>query len=439
MMRSMSVAEVLEAPERPSRLLATLALVVPAMAALVIGLTHLTLRPLWTDELITISRVENGFGRLISDTWDLPLLPYYATVYIWTLGGQFTSDAWLRGLSLAMTVAAVTTCAAAIRRLYGPWTALVGGSLLAIAPSVAYYAQEGRAYAVGLFLVCLSTFALVRMVLVQPQRSIWLYSLSVGASAVLMQSALMVLVIHPVVLLALPGPVKARLIRWGRAVALALPLVVLAAVLLTLHGSSVHGWLAGPDPGDLLKVPALITRWGPYGLILISVALLTRQGLAWLAGGAAAVAAIWLLSVMGTSFWLEGTLTLLMPILAMACAASLSGLRSSTMLVWLCFIAVVTLPQTYGVVSRIEPTRYSRAVVDTVVDSDARQVLVTEPGLTFGVAAAFRHYAPDVEVQIVEPAQSMPNRPYWIIGSNQSCAAGLPTQLTPTLTMTLCP
>ena len=144
MMRSMSVAEVLEAPERPSRLLATLALVVPAMAALVIGLTHLTLRPLWTDELITISRVENGFGRLISDTWDLPLLPYYATVYIWTLGGQFTSDAWLRGLSLAMTVAAVTTCAAGIRRLYGPWTALVGGSLLAIAPSVAYYAQEGR-------------------------------------------------------------------------------------------------------------------------------------------------------------------------------------------------------------------------------------------------------------------------------------------------------
>ena len=80
-----------------------------------------------------------------------------------------------------------------------------------------------------------------------------------------------------------------------------------------------------------------------------------------------------------------------------------------------------------------------RPVVDTVVDSDARQVLVTEPGLTFGVAAAFRHYAPDVEVQIVEPAQSMPNRPYWIIGSNQSCAAGLPTQLTPTLTMTLCP
>ncbi len=439
MMRSMSVAEVLEAPERPSRLLATLALVVPAMAALGIGLTHLKLRPLWTDELITVSRVENGFGRLISDTWDLPLLPYYATVYIWTLGGQFTSDAWLRGLSLAMTVAAVTTCAAAIRRLYGPWTALVGGSLLAIAPSVAYYAQEGRAYAVGLFLVCLSTFALIRMVLVQPQRSIWLYSLSMGASAVLMQSALMVLVIHPVVLLALPGPVKPRLIRWGRAVALALPLVVLAAVLLTLHGSSVHGWLAGPDPGDLLKVPALITRWGPYGLILISVALLTRQGLAWLAGGAAAVAAIWLLSVMGTSFWLEGTLTLLMPILAMACAASLSGLRSSKMLVWLCFIAVVTLPQTYGVVSRIEPTRYSRAVVDTVVDSDARQVLVTEPGLTFGVAAAFRHYVPDVEVQIVEPTQSMPNRPYWIIGSNQSCVAGLPTQLTPTLTMTLCP
>lgn len=438
-MRFMSAATLVEAPERPSRLLSTFALVVPVMAALAIGLMHLTLRPLWSDELITISRVENGFGRLISDTWDLPLMPYYATVYLWTLGGQFTSDAWLRGLSLAMTVAAVTLCTAAIRRLHGLWTALVGGSVLAIAPSVAYYGQEGRAYAVGLFLVCLSTFALVRVVLVQPQRSIWQYSLSVGASAVLMQSALMVLVIHPVVLMTLPGPVKPRLIRWGRAVALALPLVVLAAVLLTLHGASVHGWLAGPGLGDLLKTPALITRWSPFGLILISVALLTRQGLAWLAGGAAAVAAIWLESVMGTGFWLEGTLTLLMPVLAIACAASLSGLRTSTMLVWLCFVAVVTLPQTYGVVSRIEPTRYSRAVLDTVVDSDARQVLVTEPRLMFGVTAAFRHYAPDIEVQIVEPAPSLPNRPYWIIGSNQSCATGLPTQVTPTLIMTLCP
>ena len=163
------------------------------------------------------------------------------------------------------------------------------------------------------------------------------------------------------------------------------------------------------------------------------------QRLAWLAGGAAAVVAVWLLSVIGTSFWLEGTLTLLMPILAMACAASLSGLRPGTMLAWVCFIAVVTLPQTYGVVSRIEPTRYSRAVVDTVVDSDIRHVLVTEPGLIFGVTAAFRHYAPDIPVQIVEPDQSLPGRPYWIIGPNLSCVAGLPTQVTPTLTMVLCP
>lgn len=409
----------------------------PAVLALLIGLTHLTLRPLWLDELITASRVESGLDRLLVDTWDVPVLPYYLLVYVWTFGGQLTADAWLRGLSVAWVVGSVALVAYGLRRRFGTLAAAAGGTVMAVTPSVAYYAQEGRSYSLGLFLVSLSCLALLLDPGLQRRRSRILYAVALSCSALFMQTALLVLVAHPVVIAVSAGPVRSRLIQWLKSVALAAPFILLALYFLLGHGSTVHGWLESPTAAALLKTPVLVTRWLPLAYLLIAIAMLSREGIAWLCGAAAAVLAIWTVSVLATSFWLEGSLLLLVPLVCVGVSATLSTIEVSFALAWLGFVVLITLPQTYGVLSRTENTRFSRPLAEAVVQSDTLTIKVADDSKVSVVRAALRHYAEDHDIAVLTEDQTAEG-PYWLLGG-EGCPGGQRRDLTPVVALTLCP
>lgn len=122
--------------------------------------TRFDARPLWLDESYSLG-VANQFAKGVSATGGTMVL-YYALLWPWVRISQ--SEAWIRSLSLVLSVLTMPLVAVLGRRLGGRRLALIAPVLLSTSWMFGYMAAEARTYALETLLVTAGWYAIVRAV-----------------------------------------------------------------------------------------------------------------------------------------------------------------------------------------------------------------------------------------------------------------------------------
>jgi len=177
---------------------------------------------------------------------------YYLMLHGWMAVG--TSPAVMRIPSVIGMVAAAAMMVILARRLTGSgWAGLFSGLVMVVTPSISYYAQTARSYALVFACVLAETLALVSAL--QAERASaasgritrwWLlYGGLVTLSGYLNEMALLVVPAHAItVLLARYGPRSVR--RWAITSAVACALAVPVVAISILQRGSAD-WIGRPD------------------------------------------------------------------------------------------------------------------------------------------------------------------------------------------------
>jgi mannosyltransferase len=178
---------------------------------------------------------------------------YYLLMHGWIVVGS--SPAVLRIPSVLSMIVAAGLIAILARQLTGSgWAALFAGLLMALTPTITYYAQTARSYALVYACVVGATLLLLRGLRAEQrgQRVVWPW-VSYGAlmllAGYLNEMALLALVAHGVtVLLARYG--RRAFLHWAAAAVLAAVLVIPLAVVSAREDAAV-AWIPRPGPGSL--------------------------------------------------------------------------------------------------------------------------------------------------------------------------------------------
>lgn len=298
---------------------------VPAAVALGLGLWRLGVPGPWLDERYTMTAVIQG---LPSQFWEAPMLPYYALMWLWTLGGQVTDIAWLRLPSVIAATACVGIVALTARRLSGERAAFVAALLLALAPGFSRYSQEARTYALAAAFVALATYALVVILQGGSRRWWWAYVLGLAAATPLLPVSLAAIPVHGIVMTTFPGW-RRSLGPWIRACLWLVP-IALGEVALAAFFSGIRDWLAPPVLADYPEIVAMIADSEYTGVAgsavafaLVVLAALSARGVRWLLALAMAGALIWLVSYVAGGWWTDRTFMAFAGILAVAASFAL--------------------------------------------------------------------------------------------------------------------
>ena len=346
----------------------------PASTALAVGFWGIGATGPWLDEMFTIDAVTDGLGTRL---WDAPMLPYYAVMWVWTLGGTVIDSGWLRVPSVLAVAAAASIVAVIARRLGSPRAGLVAGMLIALSPGVSRYGQEARPYALALALVSASTLALV--CLADDARPRWwrAYGITIALAALLLPVSLAALPAHAVILAGLAGAGRWR--RWGLALIITVPVVAFAGAVAFVFGVT-RAWLAVPSLADLPFGMTMLAGSGAFGIAVLALGLLSPTGRRWVVGLAASVALIWLTSVTVSNWWLERAFVPLAGIACVAAGLAFSRLAWGWIVAALALLGVLATP---SLAAMREPG--SRGVdaqaMAAVIDAEAREGdLVRSPG-----------------------------------------------------------
>ncbi len=219
---------------------------------------------------------------------------YYLLMHGWVALGS--SPVVLRIPSvIAMAVAAVLMVIIGRRLTGSGWAGLFAGLIMVLTPSISFYAQTARSYAMVFACVLGSTLALLHAMEAEAagrsSRRRWLvYAGLITLGGYLNEMSLLVLAAHAVtVLLARYGQPAVERWLWaaGGGAALVAPLV-----LLSIKEHAALGWVNPPDLTDLrvLVQDYFGVETVAAGLLVICavVALLPPRGTwRWLPGGAA--------------------------------------------------------------------------------------------------------------------------------------------------------
>jgi mannosyltransferase len=181
---------------------------------------------------------------------------YYLIMHAWVVVGS--SPTALRVPSvIAMTVGAALIAVLARRLTGSGWPALFAGTFMALTPTISYYAQTARSYAMVLTCVVAMTIVLVRALDLEAAaadprlvRRWWIgYAALVTLSSYLNEMALLVLAAHAVtVLVARPG--RRVFERWFVSGAIG-AVLVLPLLALSVKERAAIGWIAPPGLNDL--------------------------------------------------------------------------------------------------------------------------------------------------------------------------------------------
>jgi mannosyltransferase len=250
--------------------------VVPAAVMLVFGLSGLSRgSSMGNDEVATRWAALLSLRELahLLNHVDAVHGLYYLLMHAWVVVGSTPTT--LRVPSVIAMVVAVALVAVLAGQLTGsPWPALFAGLVMALTPTISYYAQTARSYAMVLACVVAATIVLVRALKAEaagddPRRTRrwWIgYAALVALSSYLNEMALLALVAHAVtVLLARPG--RRVVVHWFTA-GTAGAVVVLPLLGLSVKEHAAIGWI--PPPG----LPALKILFHDYFGATTVVALL---------------------------------------------------------------------------------------------------------------------------------------------------------------------
>lgn len=176
---------------------------------------------------------------------------YYLLMHGWMAVG--TSPAVMRIPSVLSMIVAAGLIAILARQLTGSgWAALFAGLIMALTPTITYYAQTARSYALVYLCVVGATLLLLRALRAEHNGRpvVWAW-VSYGAlmllAGYLNEMALLALIAHGVtVLLARYG--RPAFVHWAVAAVLAAVLVLPLAVVSAREDAAV-AWIPRPGPG----------------------------------------------------------------------------------------------------------------------------------------------------------------------------------------------
>jgi mannosyltransferase len=273
----------------------------------------------WIDEMTTIEALVHGLPRHLGEA---PLLPYYALLWVWSLGGNMTTIEWLR-LPSVLSLVVMACCVAHTARLLGTRRAgFVAGMIVALAPGLARYGHEARTYAVAAGVMSIATLALVVAVQSKSQRWWVVHGLSVGAAAVILPVSLAAVPAYAVILGGLSGG-RGTWRAWSLCMMWVVPVVALEVSLALIFDEALRGWLPRPGVVDLAASPVLLVTSEStgqlFGLLVLVLGLTTAMGRRWIAGLFASVAVVWVTSVTLSSWW---TARSFIPLAGLACVAA---------------------------------------------------------------------------------------------------------------------
>ena len=231
------------------------AVLVPTAAMLVAGLWGLT-----RDNAMGNDEVATRWAALLSLRELAHLLAnvdavhglYYLLMHGWAAIGS--SPTALRVPSVIAMAAGAALVAVLGRRLTGsPWPGLFAGLIMALTPTISYYAQTARSYAMVLACVVATTLVLVRALEAEaagddPRRARrwWIgYAALVVLSAYLNEMALLMLAAHAVTVL-VARPQRRVFVHWFTAGAVG-TVLVFPLLGLSIKEHAAIGWI--PRPG----------------------------------------------------------------------------------------------------------------------------------------------------------------------------------------------
>jgi mannosyltransferase len=226
---------------------------VPAVVMAVLGVWGLARdSALDNDEAATRIAAQLSLGQLVHLLRHIDAVHglYYLFMQGWTAFG--TSPAVLRVPSLLAMIAAVAlTSVLATRLTRSGWVGLFAGLIMALTPSISYYAQTARSYAFVVACVVAATLVLVAALRAEgsgaaPVRRLWVaYALLIALGGYLNEMALLVLAAHGVTVL-LGRYRLAVLKRWVFAAACGVVLVGPLLVISATQHADVS-WIPKPS------------------------------------------------------------------------------------------------------------------------------------------------------------------------------------------------
>ena len=370
------------------------------LVALVTCLRGSTWLPLSVDEYYSLNAITRGLDQHL---WELPLIPYYGLLWVWTFGGNVSGDLWMRGLSVAAIVGTAGLVAASARRLAGPRAGYLGGIGIALVPSMQELSHLARPYAVGTALAASSTYVLVRLVVSPaPARPAWISYGSVLALMVIVMPQSAVIVIAHCIFLVYSRTSRGLLRSWFFSLIIVIPVVVSGLFLLALGTySSMHAWLPPPAldqvPNAILRVADAAgrpsTAAAAFGFALVVIGLMSSKGTGWILGASGAALMIWVVSQMGTSFWLAGSFGPLVPLVVLGAATSLSAISSWQQVLIIGAMLMVAIPAYQGVRQERTGEADSRAVASILEENVERSsVLFGDPTDAYSLRAMVNRY-----------------------------------------------
>ena len=158
---------------------------IPALVTLAIALYQIQRPSLWRDEGATLAAVHRSLPQLLHMLGHTDVVhgAYYVLMWFWTRAAG-TSELALRFPSAVGMAVAAGVPAALGRRLVSARAGLAAGLVFAVLPSVTWYAQNARSYALVTALATIASYLLVRAMAADPgRRWRWLagYGVSVAA------------------------------------------------------------------------------------------------------------------------------------------------------------------------------------------------------------------------------------------------------------------
>lgn len=249
-----------------------------AAVALVVALWRYDSKPLWRDEVYTLSSASRPLGgmvRLLAVN-DAGLAGWYVAVHAWLQVS--TATAWLRLPTTLAAVAAAVLAAGLGRRLGGAAGGWSTGLLVAVLPVLVVHTQEARPYAVvAAGLVATAVLALRYLEAPSARRG-----LAWGAVAVVPA------LVHPLPALpSLAGIALGALVAPGRARRRRVVLVALPAGLLGLVPIAIGATQQGVTALDSFDLDRAVSPWRDLGWswgTAVAVLSLAAAGVAGLRG-----------------------------------------------------------------------------------------------------------------------------------------------------------
>ncbi|MFF7972885.1 hypothetical protein [Streptomyces sp. NPDC007905] len=259
------------------RLRRALAVSVPSLVMLALGLWGLDRAGMWRDEAVTFQvarRTVPQIWRLVHGVDAVHGLYYLLMHAVLTV---HPGEVVLRLPSVCAAALTAGLVAALGTRLVRPRVGQWAGLLYAITPMAGHYAQEGRSYAL---VAAGATGATVLFVRAVRGGSWWAYGVALGLTCWLHEFAVLLLLAHALSLAL--ARVGARVWRgWGCA-ASAVGLALVPMILVSRAQSAQVAWLREPTPETALGL--LRTFLGPTDGVCWPCLVLALLGLAGLAG-----------------------------------------------------------------------------------------------------------------------------------------------------------